>query len=235
MLHRTHTCIAISSTDDGEPGHSILQHDMPDQEDPDCPEAEKRRLKHAGAARMSCLAHKPVKKEEWEAWFCQFLGELVPVLEKIARVKSVCACGRHLIDAYGNHGHPCKQHTGSLKTAHQTILDAIEAICRQAGITSERCNIPSVQKRHKKRGRGDLVLKNVTATWFATLPSTTNSVAITSPTSVAMGHSVMRSPTASSRTPLVPRWRATGPATLNSSKPSYPASSPPAGGSTASS
>ena len=56
MLHRTHTCIAISSTEDGEPGHSILQHDMPDQEEHDCPEAKKRRLKHAGATHMSCLA-----------------------------------------------------------------------------------------------------------------------------------------------------------------------------------
>jgi len=30
-----------------------------------------------------------------------------------------------------------------------------------AGITTERRNIPSVQKRHNRRGRGDLVLKNV--------------------------------------------------------------------------
>ena len=161
MLHRTHTCIATSSTDDGEPGHSILQHDMPDQEDPDCPEAKKRRLKHAGAAHMSCLAHEPVKKEEWEAWFCQFLGEPIPALEKLARARSVCACGRHIIDAYGDHVHACKQHTGSRKAAHETILDAIEAICRKAGITTERRNIPSVQKRRNKRGRGDLVLKNV--------------------------------------------------------------------------
>ena len=57
--------------------------------------------------------------------------------------------------------HACKQHTGSRKAAHETILDAIEAICRQAGITTERRTIPSVQKRRNKRGRGDLVLKNV--------------------------------------------------------------------------
>ena len=26
MLHRTHTCIATSRKEEGEPGHSILQH-----------------------------------------------------------------------------------------------------------------------------------------------------------------------------------------------------------------
>jgi len=101
------------------------------------------------------------KKEEWEAWFCQFPGEPIPALEKLWREKRVCACGRHIIDAFGDHVHACKKHTGSLKAAHETILDAIEAICRQAGITTERRNIPSIKKRNDKMGRGDLVLKNV--------------------------------------------------------------------------
>ena len=82
-LHCTHTCIANSHTEEGEPGHSILQHDMPDEEEPDCPEDKQRKLKHAGAAHMSCFAHAPVKKEEWEAWFCPFLGEPIPALEKL--------------------------------------------------------------------------------------------------------------------------------------------------------
>ena len=95
MLHRTHTCIATSRKEEGEPGHSILQHDMPDKEEPDCPEDKQRKLKHAGAAYMSCLTHAPVKtaSEEWEAWFCQFLGEPNQALEKLAREKHVCACG----------------------------------------------------------------------------------------------------------------------------------------------
>ncbi len=64
---------------------------------------------------------------------------------------------RHVIDEYGDHVHACKKHNGSCKAAHETILDAIEA---EAGITTERRNIPSVQKRNKKMGPGDLVLKN---------------------------------------------------------------------------
>ena len=65
------------------------------------------------------------------------------------------------IDAFGDHVHACKKHTGSRKAAHETILDAIEAICRQAGITTERRNIPTIKKRNGKMGRGDLVLKHV--------------------------------------------------------------------------
>ena len=99
--------------------------------------------------------HAPVKTKEWEAWFCQFLGEPIPALEKLWREKRVCACGRHIIDAFGDHVHACKKHTGSRKAAHETILDAIEEICRKAGITTERRNIPSIKKRNGKMGRGD--------------------------------------------------------------------------------
>jgi len=84
-----HTCIATSSTDDGEPGHSILQHDMPDQEDPDCPEAKKRRLKHAGAAHMSCLAHEPVKKEEFRAAHEKVQVAVRPSFEAAERIAHV--------------------------------------------------------------------------------------------------------------------------------------------------
>jgi hypothetical protein len=101
MLHRTQSCIATSRKEEGEPGNSILQHDMPDEEAPDCPEDKQRKLKHAGAAHMSCLAHAPVKTEEWAACFCQFIGEPIPALEKLWREKRVCACGRHVIDAFG--------------------------------------------------------------------------------------------------------------------------------------
>ena len=54
-----------------------------------------------------------------------------------------------------------KKHTGSTKAAHETLLDALEALCFQAGIKTERRNIPSVTKPNGKIGRGDLVLKNV--------------------------------------------------------------------------
>jgi len=156
MLHRTHTCIATSRKEEGEPGHY-----MPDEEEPDCPEDKQRKLTHAGAAHMSCLTHAPVKTEEWEAWFCQFLGEQIPALEKLWREKRACTCGCHVIDAFGDHVHACKKHTGSRKAANETIINAIETICRQAGITTERRNIPSIKKRNDKMGRGDLVLKHV--------------------------------------------------------------------------
>jgi hypothetical protein len=52
-----------------------------------------------------------------------------------------------------------EQHTGSTKAAHETILDAL---CSQAGIATERRNIPTFKKRNMwKNGQGDLVLKRV--------------------------------------------------------------------------
>ena len=64
--------------------------------------------------------------------------------------------GRHVI---GDHVHSCKKHTGSTKSAHETVLDAVEALCRQAGLSTERRNIPTVKKQNDKTGQGDLVIK----------------------------------------------------------------------------
>ena len=71
----------------------------------------------------------------------------------------VCACGRHVIDEYGDHVHFCKKHSGSTKSAHETVLDAVEALCHQAGLSTERRNIPTIVKQNGKTGQGDLVIK----------------------------------------------------------------------------
>ena len=55
----------------------------------------------------------------------------------------MCACGRHVIDEYGDHVHTCKKHTGSTKAAHETVLDAVEVLCHQAGLSTELRNIPT--------------------------------------------------------------------------------------------
>ena len=39
------------------------------------------------------------------------------------------------------------------------ILDAVEALCHQAGLSTERRNIPTVKKQNGKTGQGDLVVK----------------------------------------------------------------------------
>ena len=58
-----------------------------------------------------------------ESYFCQLLGLPLPQLVPLAREGRVCACGRHVIDDMG-----------STKAAHETLLDALEALCFQAGI-----------------------------------------------------------------------------------------------------
>jgi len=61
---------------EGAPGHSILQHDMPE---PDCEEACKHKLEHGPVAHPGCMflgeTHTNVRDPAWQSWFCQVLGE----------------------------------------------------------------------------------------------------------------------------------------------------------------
>ena len=162
MLHSKVTVNATSRVPEDAPGHSILQDNMPDDEDVHCEEARKKKLTHCPAAHPSCLflgkARKSVRNTDWQSWFCQFLGEPIPALRTISEEQRVCACGRHVIDGYGDHVHTCKKHTGSTKAAHETVLDAVEVLCHPAGLSTERRNIPTVKKKNGKTGQGDLVV-----------------------------------------------------------------------------
>ena len=160
-LHCKQSFPAISRVAKGEPGHSILGPDMPIEEEPDCDPSKQARVEYSPLAHAVCLSDLPWKPHEYESYFCQLLGVPLPQLVPLAREGRVCACGRHVIDEFGDHIHSCKKHTGSTKAAHETLLDALEALCFQAGIKTERRNIPSVTKPNRKIGRGDLVLLNV--------------------------------------------------------------------------
>ena len=46
MLHSKVSVNATSRVQEDAPGHSILQHDMPDDEDPNCEDARKKKLSH---------------------------------------------------------------------------------------------------------------------------------------------------------------------------------------------
>ena len=47
MLHSKVTVNATSDVSEGDPGHSILQHDMLDDQDPNCEEARKKNSRTA--------------------------------------------------------------------------------------------------------------------------------------------------------------------------------------------
>ena len=150
MLHSKVTVNATSRVPEGAAGHSILQDNMPDDEDMDCDEARKKKLTYCPAAHPACLflgkARSAVTDKDWQSWMCQFLGVSIPALVPLWKERRVCACGRHVIDEYGDHVHTCKKHTGSTKSAHETVLDAVETLCHQAGLLTERRNIPTVKK-----------------------------------------------------------------------------------------
>jgi hypothetical protein len=180
---------------------------MPNEEEPDCDPSKQATVENSLLAHAVCRSDLPWTQDE--SWFFQLLGVPLTQLVPLAREGRVCACGRHVIDEFGDHMHLCKKHTGSTKAAHETLLDALDALCFQAGIKTERRNIPSVTKPNGKIGRGDLVLKNVTlggtATSSLTLRSFTRSGAITWPMSPATERCARWARLSSSRRPRAPR------------------------------
>ena len=179
-MHRSQAIDAISRTQEGDSGHSILQQDMPDDEEYDCEPNKRRKLRYSPSAWLSCFhlyGSWPVaqRKSAWTSWFCQYLGLQIPQLMLLARRQEadrpsqhgdqpppplVCPCNKHVIDTYCDHIHTCRQHTGSRKDAHETILDALERICHDSGLTTQRRYIPSIRKKNGKNGRGDLLIKD---------------------------------------------------------------------------
>ena len=45
-----------------------------------------------------------------------------------------CNPKSYVIDTYCDHIHTCRQHTGSTRDAHETILDALLQICHESGL-----------------------------------------------------------------------------------------------------
>ena len=84
-LHRAQPFDAITRTEEGDEGHSILQKNMPDDEEYDCEPNERRKLRHPPSAWLSCFhlhISWPVaqRKSAWTSWFCQYLGVPSPQL-----------------------------------------------------------------------------------------------------------------------------------------------------------
>ena len=72
MLHSKVTVNATSRVPEGAAGHSILQDNMPDDEDMDCDEARKKKLTYCPAAHPACLflgkARSAVTDKDWQSW-----------------------------------------------------------------------------------------------------------------------------------------------------------------------
>ena len=75
-----------------------------------------------------------------------------------------------MIDSHGDHIHTCQQHTGSTKDARETILDALQQICYESGLTTHRRNIPLARKANGRTGRGDLGTSHQVPRWARHLP-----------------------------------------------------------------
>jgi len=80
---------------------------MPIEEEPDCDPSRQATVDNSPLAHAVCLSDLPWAQNEYESWFCQALGVPVRQLVPLAREGRVCACGRHVIDEFGDHIHSC--------------------------------------------------------------------------------------------------------------------------------
>jgi hypothetical protein len=124
---------AISRTDEGDMGHSILQQDMPDDENYHCEPSNRGKLRYSASAwlsRFHLTSSWPVaqRRSAWTSWLCQYLGVLIPQLMQLAGRQDearsdqqgdkppppfICPYNWHVIDTHGDHMHTCKKHIGN--------------------------------------------------------------------------------------------------------------------------
>ena len=88
MLHSKVSVTATSQVQVEAPGHSILQHDMPDDEDLNSEDAKKKKLSHCPAAHPSCLflgkARTVLSEQDWQ--YARSLFQLTDYTEWIPSV-----------------------------------------------------------------------------------------------------------------------------------------------------
>jgi hypothetical protein len=101
----------MSRTVIGQPGHSILQDSMLDDEEQDF--------------------NKEKVLRDWTSFHCQQLGMPIPQLGAFQHHE--CTCKRFAIDVFGDHLHSCTQHAGATMGAHEHILTVVQTIFIQAG------------------------------------------------------------------------------------------------------
>ena len=114
-LHAKEVIPAVTRTNDGDPDHSILKGNMPE-------DASDRTLKWSPSAWLSCLSSKHgvmhFNGAEWQTWFCQYLGAPLPSIDPMLRNQRMCFCRQTTHDAYGDHINTCPTHSGNWYRAH---------------------------------------------------------------------------------------------------------------------
>ena len=110
----TQTFPCISRTVTGQPGHSLLQEAMPDDEELDCAASKRKVLNWTPLAWLNSLSHhtgfstsvdfnKAKVMQDWTAWNCQQLG--LPIPHLITFRHDACTCKHFAIDELGDHLH----------------------------------------------------------------------------------------------------------------------------------
>ena len=155
----------ISRTVIGEPGHSLLQDSMPDDEELDCMPSKRKMLSWTPLAWLNSLSHhtgfstsegfnKEKVIQDWTAWNCQQLGLPIPHLQTFRH--DACTCKRFTIDQFGDHLHCCTQHAGATMGAHEHILTAVQRLFTTAGYKTDRKHVPHSRGLRK----ADLMVKD---------------------------------------------------------------------------
>jgi len=147
----TQTIQCISRTVIGEPGHSLLQDSIPDDEELECVPSKRKLLNWTPLAWLNSLSHhtgfstsegfnKEKMIQDWTAWNCQQLGLPISHLQTFRH--DACTCKRFTIDQFGDHLHCCTQHAGATMGAHGHLLTAVPRLLTMAGYKPDRKHVP---------------------------------------------------------------------------------------------
>jgi hypothetical protein len=151
LRHQTQVIDCMSRSVEGQPGHSLLQNAMPDDEEVDCEPSKRKKIKWTSNAWLNSLGHsmgfslthgfnQVQVQKDWASFHCQYLGLDVPHLREHGN--DACPCGNFVIDKFGDHLHCCQQHAGATHNAHEHILSAVEKCFQQAGYGTDRKRVP---------------------------------------------------------------------------------------------
>ena len=142
----TQTIPCISRTVIGQPGHSLLQDSMPDDEELDCAPSKRKTLNWAPFACLNSLGHrmgfstsKDFNKEkvlqDWTSVHCQQLGLPIPHLYEF--IHQECPCIRFALDVFGDHLHIAR----NMRAPRWALTSTYSLPCRQYSPRRDKAQI----------------------------------------------------------------------------------------------
>ena len=134
--------LGMSRTVVSQPGHSLLQNSIPDEEGLVCVQSKRKKINWTPNAWLYSTSHQtgfstseafsmPKVQQDWISHTCPFLGLDIPHLKEFQHRE--CQCNHCSIGTVCDHLQSCTQHAGATMGAHVHILTDLPAAALHQG------------------------------------------------------------------------------------------------------